>query len=1415
MSYKIGDYVQLSKKRKGYIRFEGLLPNVGNCYGIELDQVDKEGTDGSHDGQSYFQCTSGHGIFVKQTRILSKLKSKKKTTHEPPPISTQSNGNSKPSTTDAKNETKNGAIKNNTKTKRLKSPRKGSKKRPKSPNRAPNKDNTTPTKTSDKYRRGKLKHQATPRPRAGTRDPRQLMKQKPSATPGPSATKVAKKRDSAKATNGYPEQGTRKQQLEYLFNVIPTAKTSKEKIRLLKKTSGIIEDLNTTTQDDIQPENLITPSFIIKLFKKIFETLLKDKKFTVHRETLKLFNCLILCEFTRQAMVDQMVFSVKLLTNQLTHSNAKTVTAAKGSIENMIREVLLENNKKLLKVMIIELLRFAKTSKKKIIRKYCWVFVADILEAKYNIDKKKGNAKGAKKLKLPKELLNKANKGNTADDGKEETKEEEEDTPPQRVIQKKNKPPKSIMDALSVALKIGLNDRDKDVQLQAMRVLSLFSLLEETKADRLVSKMSTSTRKLFDSKYGKSEPSSPLPPKRRVPKTKRSTSPKKKSTGKKKGKKRKSFTLKEDPEVNKKGPKKGKKGGSKKKDTKEVKKGATKGVKKVAKKTKKTTKKDDKKGKNGVKKTSAKKKVKKGDKTDNKKKTNKTEEETQEEVVKDDGVPPIAEGDEDDPEVDMAEVRNRRRNRRNGSKQRSAGAFGTGDQDFDVSNLGGLIDEDDESPTPLSDDDKLSAGMNGDVRKNNEEEEDPYSSSTETYEGDHDIEIYEFPRKDALDGSGKKTDSSFSIDIDRYLSNNNAEYNWKFGNEEMIFFSNKRNTHLLMSRISQIKTEEKKDPMDLIRSLVAYEVDYNDLSLIRDTSEFWPTDIDAEYMQMFKGKAAAGKSFLHDDDDDSDEDSSIEEEEDEEAVTTIKNKHAEHDYIVATQISYNLMRLLTNEHGSDWIKQFIEECIYEIAVHALCVFHPLSSGNVYHGRVILEVLLNHFPRDLFEYLVRDSDVIQPLLQYAIFNNIHHGNLNSFVMDLICFDAESIQQRDDIMYHQKMKMSQEIAESKSHLLSRVFASEWKFIERIMQRACSKYCDDVSTKYSVFFVDLVARCASIEETKCLFEQQSDRIIDSFVQGLLGTGHGKELNFWQRIRCGQSLVEYLDLASRPTIMDPSLAATPFGFMQAQNAYKENIFIASIEYCLSQLIQHIPSLCDMISDEKRENESLQLSYDIKVQQRSSVDNMRMRGLSYNLPYVEHLDLASHPAIADPSLAATFGLMQAQNAYKENTYIFYASFEYCLAQLIQYIPSSCDIMSGEEADLHRIPMKQGLRIITNAKECTPTRNPLTKRGYYECNLDLLLTLHCATGDISIKSLANYLDELIAMDLIYFHPESIHQRDDVMFYQNQKITHKITKYTSYLLQKLLADESKCIERVMKRTCNKYYDDVSTEYSVFF
>jgi len=71
-----------------------------------------------------------------------------------------------------------------------------------------------------------------------------------------------------------------------------------------------------------------------------------------------------------------------------------------------------------------------------------------------------------------------------------------------RVVKKKVKAPKSILDVIAKGLPQGLNENDREIQLQAMRVLSLFSLLDETRADRFISKMSTSSRKLFHAKYG-------------------------------------------------------------------------------------------------------------------------------------------------------------------------------------------------------------------------------------------------------------------------------------------------------------------------------------------------------------------------------------------------------------------------------------------------------------------------------------------------------------------------------------------------------------------------------------------------------------------------------------------------------------------------------------------------------------------------------------------------------------------------------------------------------------------------------------------------------------------------------------------------------------------------------------------------
>merc|ERR1712228_1142616 len=65
--------VEICKNRKGVIRFEGVVGPVGQCFGIELDTTIDTGTDGTFDGERYFECKDGKGTFVKTTRIKRKL----------------------------------------------------------------------------------------------------------------------------------------------------------------------------------------------------------------------------------------------------------------------------------------------------------------------------------------------------------------------------------------------------------------------------------------------------------------------------------------------------------------------------------------------------------------------------------------------------------------------------------------------------------------------------------------------------------------------------------------------------------------------------------------------------------------------------------------------------------------------------------------------------------------------------------------------------------------------------------------------------------------------------------------------------------------------------------------------------------------------------------------------------------------------------------------------------------------------------------------------------------------------------------------------------------------------------------------------------------------------------------------------
>ncbi|ETO01044.1 hypothetical protein RFI_36396 [Reticulomyxa filosa] len=69
---------------------------------------------------------------------------------------------------------------------------------------------------------------------------------------------------------------------------------------------------------------------------------------------------------------------------------------------------------------------------------------------------------------------------------------------------------------------------------------------------------------------------------------------------------------------------------------------------------------------------------------------------------------------------------------------------------------------------------------------------------------------------------------------------------------------------------------------------------------------------------------------------------------------------------------------------SETVKAFLLRKCHEIALHALAVFHPLSKGNVYHGRVVLEVLLAHWPKSFIAKLVNEKDLQSLPFTYIYF-----------------------------------------------------------------------------------------------------------------------------------------------------------------------------------------------------------------------------------------------------------------------------------------------------------------------------------------------------------------------------------------------------------------------------------------------
>jgi len=268
-----------------------------------------------------------------------------------------------------------------------------------------------------------------------------------------------------------------------------------------------------------------------------------------------------------------------------------------------------------------------------------------------------------------------------------------------------------------------------------------------------------------------------------------------------------------------------------------------------------------------------------------------------------------------------------------------------------------------------------------------------------------------------------------------------------------------------------------------------------------------------------------------------------------------------------TQLSYSLMRVLSNENYSEPVKSLLARKCSTICLHALAVFHPSSTGNAYHARVILESCLGCNPKELFQCLT-SNQTMKHLLKCALFRNIHKGNMNSFFLDLICYRCQSPRKlyKQQTQLHQQ-KMLQMLA-------------QWNFIPYVLTQCHANIDDDnICSKFSTFFIDLAMRCASNTLCSALFKaEHATLIVDELIgNGLLDAQH-RPCSVWTRVQCTQTLIAFMDICSRPSVLEQVNPAHSNQMDASAVDDRPNILHSLFAALLQRLQQYIPQLAHLV---------------------------------------------------------------------------------------------------------------------------------------------------------------------------------------------------------------------------------------------
>merc|ERR1712228_1112378 len=122
---------------------------------------------------------------------------------------------------------------------------------------------------------------------------------------------------------------------------------------------------------------------------------------------------------------------------------------------------------------------------------------------------------------------------------------------------------------------------------------------------------------------------------------------------------------------------------------------------------------------------------------------------------------------------------------------------------------------------------------------------------------------------------------------------------------------------------------------------------------------------------------------------------------------------------------------------------------------------------------------------------------------------------------------------------------------------------------------RHGEDVCTNYTMFVVDMMARCMAISETSPLFIGFEEKVIDSLMNVFLNLDE-KNRSIWHRVLCAQSLLQFFDIVSRKTIMNPDEC--------------ENIFYSQ-QRAPKRLQYYVPKLCETIINKQVKTKSVRFS--------------------------------------------------------------------------------------------------------------------------------------------------------------------------------------------------------------------------------